>query len=293
MARQQYVEAGYVNVVATPHPKGVYHRILKLAADKSAERPVSYRGDYRAAITQPSAIADTEGMYSFQLVTWVEVNPDEPTINKAVLKKADFPREGREFALKYGVNGRVLYCILDETIHWLTVELKNEDGQTISPTTVETIFSKLFSPETLGVNAELVEVTVVPKDDALEYVLGFSRLDKIDILVKRPNDDDITKDANRVLQRLIDEKAKSEETVLTRMPKTDGLELDDEHMRLARVAALNGYVDSSGVDEQGLHDKRSTRKVPKVVRRVVQKGASYFASLRSLAKEARDNHEQL
>jgi hypothetical protein len=288
MAKQEYIEAAFLNVVATPHPTGVYPRLMKLAADRSAERPVSYRGAFRAAITAPSPIADSEGLYSFQLVAWLEVNPDEPTINKAALKKAAFPREGREFAKQYGVNGRVFYCILNEKTHWVTAELKNEDGQNITPRILETIFTKLLSPETLGIDAELVEVTVVPKDDALDFVLGFKRLDKVDILVKRPNDDDITGHANRVLQRLIDEKAKSLETVLTRMPKTDGLELDEDHTTLAQVAAINGHVDSTGLDDHDQHGKRSTRELPKVVRRILQQGTSYFAALRSIARQAGD-----
>lgn len=289
MAQQEYVEAAFVNVVATPHPKGVYPRLFRSAA----ERAVTYRGTSRAAITALSAIPGSDGFYSFQLVAWTEVNPDEPTINKAALKKADFPREGREFVSKYGVNGRVFYCILDEQSHLVTVELKNEDGQTITPGILERIFTRLFSPEVLSTRAELVEVTVVPKDDALEYVLGFDRLDKVTILVKRPNDDDITADTNRVMKRLTDLNAKSEESVLSRMPKTDGITLDEEHLMLARVGAVNGHVDSSGVDTEGKHDKRSTREVPKVVRRLLEKGTSYFATLRGIAAQARDNKEQL
>lgn len=281
MAEQEYIEAGFLNVVATPHPKGVYPRLLGAAAEK----PVYFRGSFKAAITKPSPIADSPGFYSFQLVAWLEINPDEPTINKAALKKAAFPREGREFTRQYGVNGRVFYCILNEKTHIITVELKNEDGQRITPGSLERIFERLLSPQILGIKSELVEVTTIPKDDALEYVLGFKRLDRVEILVKRPNEDDLTSPANRVLQRLIDNKAKSELSVLTRMPKTDGLELDDEHLMLAEVGAVNGHVDSSGLDEADQHGKRSTREVPKIVRRILQKGTSYFAALRALAKE--------
>ena len=281
MAIQEYVEAAFLNVVATPHPKGVYPRLLTAAAEK----PIYFRGSFKAAITKPSEIADSPGFYSFQLVAWLEINPDEPTIDKSALKKAQFPREGREFTRQYGVNGRVFYCILNEREHVITAELKNEDGQKITPGTLERIFGRLLSPQVLGIKAELVEVTVLPKDDALDYVLGFKRLDKVEILVKRPNEDDITTETNRVLKRLMENKAKSELSVLTRQPKTDGLELDDEHMMLARVGAVNGNVDSSGLDEAEQHGKRSTREVPKIVRRVLQKGTSYFAALRALAKE--------
>lgn len=287
MAQEEILEAAFVNVVATPHPKGVYPRLLKTAAEK----PVYFRGSFKAAITALSPIAKEDGLYSFQLVAWMEIDPDEPTIDKAALKKAKFPREGREFTRQYGVNGRVFYCILDERKHLITAETRNSDGQKISPGMLERIFTRLLSPEILGIKSELVEVTVVPKDDAIDYVLGFARLDRVEILVKRPNNDDITAVANRVLQRLKDEKAKSEEIILTRMPKTDGLELDKEHELLARVGARNGHVDSSGVDEAGVHGKRSTREVPKIVRRVLQRGTSYFAALINVAKGARRDRD--
>ncbi len=286
---QEFIEAAFLNVVATPHPKGVYPRLLRAAAEK----PITYWGAFKAAITRASAVSGSEGFYSFQLVAWLEVDPEQPAIDKAALKKAKFPREGRNFTAQYGVNGRVFYCILDEKTHTLTVELKNDDGQRITPGRLEMIFRELLSPEVLGSKAEEVEVTTIPKDDAIDYVLGFERLDKVDILVKRPNSDDITKDTNRVMNRLKKLQAKSERSVLVRQPKTDGLELDEEHLRLARVGAVNGHVDSSGLDEDGKHGKRSTKEVPKIVRRVLQKGASYLAVLRNIAKEARNSHKQL
>lgn len=283
------LEVGFLNIVATPHPKGVYLRLLNTAAEK----PVAFWGDFRAAITKPVALHDDATFHTFQMVIWLEVNSDEPTIDKAALKKAGFPREGREFTAKYGVNGRVFYCIFDEKKHLLTAELRNEDRKTVSPGRLERIFVELLSPEVLGAESELVEVTVIPTDDAIAYVLGLSRLDKVEILVKRPNQDDITSETNRVMAALIEQNAKSERRVISRQPQTDGIELSDENTTYARVAAHNGHVDSSGLDEEGVHDKRSTKEVPKVVKRVIAKGVSYLAALRNVAREARANREQL
>lgn len=283
------LEVGFLNIVATPHPKGVYRRLLEL----SAERPVSFWGDYKAAITKPIGLHEDETFRSFQLIIWLEINPDEPTIDKSVLKKAKFPREGREFTAKYGVNGRVFYCLFDEETHQLIVELRNEDGQTVSPRRLERIFVELMSPEVLGAKTEEVEVTVIPTDDAISYVLGLKRLDKVEILVKRPNQDDITTETNRVMNDLIEQNAKSERRIISRQAKTDGIDLSDVNEVYARVAAHNGHVDSSGLDENGDHDTRSTKEVPKIVRRAVGAGVSFLAALRNLAREARDNREQL
>lgn len=284
-----FIEAGFLNIVATPHPKGVYKRLLNVAA----ERPVSFWGPMKAAITEPLELHDDPSFLTFQLVIWTEVNPNEPAVNKTQLKKAAFPREGKSFVAEYGVNGRVFYCVFDVETHTLTAELRNEDGQTVSPRRLERIFVDLLSPEVLGSDAEEVEVTVIPTDDAVEYVLGLTRLDKVEILVKRPNADDITSATQQVMNELIEQNAKSERRVVTRQAKTDGIELSEENETYARVAAHNGYVDASGLDEDGEHDKRSTREVPKVVRTAIAAGTSFLVALRGVAKLAREHHDKL
>lgn len=281
------VEAGFLNIVATPHPEGVYERLLRLAS----EHPVNFWGSMRAAITDPIRLHDDPSFLSFQLVIWTEVNPNEPAIDKAQLKKASFPREGKSFVAAYGVNGRVFYCVFDIKTHMLTVELRNEDGQTVSAQRLERIFTDLLSPEILGADSEEVEVTVIPTDDAVDYVLGLNRLDKVEILVKRPNADDISSSTATIMNGLMAQNVKSERRVLARQAKTDGIVLSEENDTFARVAAHNGYVDTSGLDENGQHDKRSTREVPKIVREVVASGTSFLVALRNIAKIARQDND--
>lgn len=286
---QPIVEVAFLNIVATPHPEGVYERLIRFAA----HHPVSYWGSNRAAITRPAKARDDSGFLTFTLFLWTEVNPDEPAINKAELEKASFPDEGREFTARYGVNGRSFTCVFDPTIHLLSVEIKNEDGKTVSPERLRKIWVELLSPEVLGKDAELVEVTVVPTEGALSYVLGLEQLNRIEILVKRPNADDFTSDTNRIMRNLIQQNAKSEKRVLTRQPKTDGLVLDEESLAYASVAAHNGYVNADGLDTNGERAKRSTKEVPRIKRYAVAAGDLFSAAVRAIAREARDAHSKL
>lgn len=284
----EYTLAAFLNVVATPHPKGVYERLFRTAAHQI----IQYWGSEHAAISDLLEIPGEDELFQFSLSLWVEIDPDEPTIRKEDLAKAGFPREGREFTNKYGVNGRVFTCILDTKTHVVTVELKNEDGKTLAAGRAERIFQHLLAPQILGAESEMVEVTLIPQDDALEYVLGFKRLDRLEILVKLPNNDDITTETKRVLDKLRAQQAKAEKSVLVRMPKTDGLEPDEEHMIQARVAAAgNGRVDAVGLDENDEKGERSTKEKPKIVRHILQKGQSYLAALRGVARKARDDHD--
>lgn len=284
-----FLEACFLNIVATPHPKGVYERLLK----EAAEKPVNFWGAQKAAITEPLTLDEDPSFLTFQLVIWTEVNPSEPAINKANLKKASFPREGKNFVAEYGVNGRVFYCVFDTQTHVLAVEIRNDDGKTVSPNRLQRIFIDLMSPEIIGADSEEVEVTVIPTDDAVEYVLGLDRLDKVVIFVKRPNNDDITSDTHRVMADLIAQRAKSEKRELSRQAKTDGIELSEENEAYARVAARNGHVDASGLDETGHHDRRSTREVPKIVKVAIEGGTSFLVALRNIARSARAENEKL
>lgn len=287
---KEYTIAAFLNVVATPHPVGVYERLIK----QGANQIVHYWGAYHAAISEIIKIPGEDALFNFTLSTWIEIDPDEPTIRKEDLVKSGFPREGREFTHNYGVNGRVFSCILDTKNHLLTVELKNEDGKKLSATRAELIFQKILSPAILGADSESVEVALLPQDDALEYVLGFRRLDRVEIFVKLPNNDDSTTETNRVLNALREQNAKSDKSVLTRAPKTDGLVPDADHMIKARVAASgNGKVETSGLDENGEKGERSTKEKPKIVRRILQKGQSYLAVIRNIAREARDDHDPI
>ncbi|WP_156839892.1 DUF4747 family protein [Novosphingobium aquimarinum] len=287
---EEYTQAALLNVVATPHPEGVYERLLRSAA----YNVVQYWGSEHAAISPLRKVRNQDGFFDFSLSLWIEINPDEPTIRKEDLAKANFPREGREFSEAYGINGRVFTCVLDTQTHVITVELKNEDGKRLSAGRAELIFQNLLSPLVLGADAEDVEVTLIPQDDALDYVLGFNRLDRLEILVKLPNNDDITTETNRVLGRLREMNAKSEKSVLSRLAGTDGIEPDEEHQTLARVAAAgNGKVETVGLDEDGEKSERSTREKPKIVRYILQRGQSYLGAIRSVARQARDDHDPI
>ena len=119
-----------------------------------------------------------------------------------------------------------------------------------------------------------------------------SRLDKVEILVKRPNQDDITDKANAIMAELMEQGAKSEDRVLTRAGGADSLELNEENRIRAEVAATNGYVKSSGRDEDDEPDKRSTKEYPKILRIIVDAGESFIGKVRDAARHATSRSSQ-
>ena len=282
MAEEIVQAIGFLNIVATPHPAGVYERLLAQCADTA----VTFYGDQTAAITKPRKVRNADNLIEGRLVVWTDIDESQPGINKRSLSEVRLSDMNFTVPRDLGFNGRVFTYVLNTTAHVLALEIRNEFGQTISPMRAKRIFDKLLSPLVLGLDTELVEVTVIPEDDALSRVLGLDRLDKVEILVKRPNEDDITTETNAVMAELMAQKAKSEDRVLTREARSDGLELSEENMARARVAANNGYVSSSGRDDDGETVRRSTKEYPKVVRWVIDAGATFASTIREAARNA-------
>jgi hypothetical protein len=282
MADEQIVEIGFLNIVATPHPAGVYDRLLRVAAGHQ----VQFFGDQKAAITAPRAASGEPHLLQGRIVVWTDIDEDQPGVNKRDLSPVRLADMDFSVPTNLGFNGKAFIFVFNTASHILAMEARNEFGQTLSTRRAKRIFDRLLSSATLGLDAELVEVTVIPEDDALAFVLGLDRIDKVEILVKRPNEDDITTKTNEIMAELMRQNAKSEDRILIREAGSEGIELSEENMIRAEVAASNGYVKSSGRDVEGETDTRSTKEYPKILRLVVDAGESFISKVRDAARNA-------
>jgi hypothetical protein len=282
MAEDRTITVGFLNVVATPHPPGIYPASLADLANK----PVRVRGNDWAIITAPKQVSGEPDLWEGIVSVWTDVDASEPSINKATFQRQDVEAALKKIFAERGFNNRSFAYVLDDQTHKVAVELKNEGGKTISILQISRIFDLLLSK--LNREGQTYEVTVVPEEDAIERVLGLKRLDRVDILLKRPNiGDHDSGDADQVLQELHEQNIKQAEYTFSRQPGTDGIHLNQENETRAEVAAQNGYVKSSGIDEYDNRDKRSTKEYPKVVPLVLAAGAIAIALLRNEAKRFR------
>jgi hypothetical protein len=283
MAEDRTITVGFLNIVATPHPEGIYPESLAAVANK----PVRVRGNDWAIITKPRPSRGEEGLFEGVISVWTDIDASEPSINKATFERQNVEDALRKIFEERGFNNRSFTYVLDNQTHRVAAELKNEAGKTISVLQVGRIFDLLLSK--LNREGQTFEVTVVPEEDAIDRVLGLSRLDRVDILLKRPNiGDHDDGDAEEVLRELYEQNIKQAEYTFARQPGTDGIHLNEENTTKAEVAAENGYVRSSGLDEYGNKDRRSTKEYPKIVPLTLAAGAIAIALLRREAKRFRN-----
>lgn len=283
MAEGNVIAVGFLNVVASPHPKGIYARSLAAVANK----PVNYRGKDYAVILTPHQSTEDDQLWDGALSVWTDIDATEPSIDKSTFERQDVGEELRKVFAARGFNNRGFNYILDERSHTIAVELLNEAGKTLSVRSAERIFELAFS--SLNKKGQTYDVTIKPEEDALEKVLDFARLNRVHIVLKRPNPGDHHgSDANEVLRELEEQNMKEAQYTFVRQPGTDSIRLNEENRSLAAVAAAgNGHVDSSGVDEDDEHRKRSTREYPRVVRRTLAAGTAFLAALRTEATRYR------
>ncbi|RUW32296.1 DUF4747 family protein [Mesorhizobium sp. M1E.F.Ca.ET.041.01.1.1] len=266
-----------LNVSASPHPAGVYVDIL----NRAARHPVNFWGDLFATISEPTLIEP--GFYRGGLFVWTEIDKTEPAINKAKLEEIPFRNLDLDIPDDIGFNGRVFQYILRERDHALFLETRNDFNKRISPTRARTIFSLLFDPDIQGLEAPLVEVTVIPEEDALKRILAIPKLKRLHIHIVRPNADGISPQG--ILDKLVNQGAKSQDIVLVAAPGPEGLKPNEETTTQAEVGSYDGYVEGAGTEEDGESVSLSTKQHPRVIRRVLGELGSAFDEALAVARE--------
>jgi hypothetical protein len=190
-------QAGFISVAASPHPVGVYAAAIRSVANS----PIQYHGSSYAAIGPASPNRDDPTIHEGVIAVWTDVSTDEPSIDKATLEEVALDEEPKSLFKKRGFNNRAFSYVLDETSHHIAVELLNEQGKTLSARQADRIFEKALSR--LNREEQTHEVTVVPEADALATVLSLPCLDRLKIVIKRPNPGDhLDTDAAEVLREM-------------------------------------------------------------------------------------------
>lgn len=277
MTRNPSTEYAILNIAANPHPDGIYFELLQ----RAALQRVNYWGAHFATISSPKKV--DEGFYQGRLVTWVEIDTSEPAVDLNELDPVDFGDLDFVLPSNIGFNGRVFLYTFRESDHLLFIEVLNEFGKRISASMAQKIFQLLLSPEILGVDAALVEVTTIPEEDALKRIWKIDKLKRLKIHIVRPNADDI--DPAIVLEELIAQGARSQDIILVASSQSDGIEPNDRTRMQAEVAEHNGYVEGSGQDADGSKIELSTKAYPRVIRRTLGEFGGYLSLALQVAKD--------
>lgn len=271
------VEYSILNISASPHPDGVYKDVLT----QVALNPINYWGDHFATISEP--VEDEKGFYRGRIVSWVEIDKSQPAVHKDKLEEVDFDQLNFRIPDNIGFNSKTFLYVFRERDHLMFIETKNELGQSLSTSRTRRIMQMLMSQPILGKGAPLIEVTVIPEEDAVKRILSLPKLKRLRIHIVRPNADDL--DVQKVLDRLQRQGIRSDDRVLVASSENEGIIPDEETKLEAEVAEFNGFVQGVGYEEDGTRVDLSTKEYPRTIKKRVGQLGSSFAEIMAVAKE--------
>lgn len=271
---------GVFNVVAQPHPEGIYRKIFELAGRNTAG--VNFFGDHFARVSPPTV--STDGVFRGRLAIWTEIDPSEPVIFKESLEQSLL--EDTELSVPDGVgfNSKIFYFAFRESDHTLFVELENDSSNTISTSRVQKAFSKIF--EHLVVDGvDDIAVHQKSQKNAVDRVLAIPRLRKIEIVVNIPNPDDMHDAVQEIWDEINEMNAKKLATEIVKAPGKDTLVLNHRYRAMAEVAKDNGYVSGEGYTAEGEKVERSTKEYPEVIEALLEEGETEYRKVKQIASE--------
>jgi hypothetical protein len=273
------IEVAALNITASPHPSGIYLKLLQVVAGTE----VALWGSDRAKITDPRPIDGNDDAFFGEILIWAHIDTEGPWINKDTDTEAtpeDMEAVVEALPENLEPNFRTFTYVLNHSAHIIVFECRNEAGQRLAPKRARRMFGMLFE----GLPADLpeVDVTVIPEEESLERILSIKRLRKLDIFISRPNPDDLGDDFKRIMDGLLAEGARSQKIEKIKAAKQPTLRPSEETRRLATIASMNGYVSGEGRDESGASVFESTEGHPKV--RKLDVNTSSFATIVSAAR---------
>lgn len=244
MVEDRRIPVYALNVAASPHPPGVYLRLLT----KAAKFVVPAHGSDWAKITAPSRPKMHDDLYTGRILVWTEIDlkgkwydtSKDAELSEEIRKTINIPPNAKP-------NYRAFDYVFSEKKHRLYFEATNDLGKSIGPTVARRVLLQLLSRDLQGLEEPSVEVTLVPKDGTVRRILAIPGLRKLTIRVVLPNPD-ATDPATlrRVRARLQNARAKSLEETYVKQPRAKRLIATDEIRDTAEVAALNGFVSGEG-----------------------------------------------
>ncbi|AWD21269.1 DUF4747 family protein [Fuscovulum blasticum] len=270
---------GVFNIVAHPHPKGTYEKVL-LAAGKLPDG-VRFHGDHYARVSPPKK--ESDGFYRGRLAVWTEIDQREPVIFKQSLEQALLNDAGISLPSDVGFNSRIFYFSFRESDHTLFVELENDEGAKISPGRVASAFSAILKAVRIS-GLDSLEAFSKTNVDAIDRIFRMGKLRKIKIVVNAPNPDDLDADLARVYGVMSSMGAKTIDTTLTKARGEDSIKLNDFYRAMVVASSDNGYSKADGVDDAGEKIVLSTKDHPQVIVDEIQGEESSYSKILGVAK---------
>lgn len=267
MTRTRTIKVAALNIAMhRPHSPERYVQALK---DAEAMKLAIKLGELHGAFLGTLNVMNWEERgVTGEIYRFVQLDPKEPWFN-SLTKEAATPEEREKVMIPEHMlpHLRRIHFHFRPKRHELWYVCQDRKAR-LGPKTAELFFQRLFEALRKKKDYPLIEVTSLPAADAVDDVLGIASLEKLEILLKRPNADDGDADEERFLRRLEKQNASRSVTTLVAV-KGQSIAPDDDTRDLANAASRNGNVIGTGHNEHGRPVVESTVERPLILPEIV------------------------
>lgn len=259
MSRNKNLTLGAINIVQHPHSAERYVNLFKqLSENKSS---IKILGQCYGSFSRIEVNLE-EGYILGKIYKFTEINKNAPWLNlkehSQILDEEGKPKALVEEHIKPNSKEVFFYFIIKN--HRLVF-----DRKAISAKSIKNFFDSLILntdiSEEFDINKKSINITIEQSAESLEEILKLHHINKIDLVIHRPNPDDLYEDLeNGIKQRLQNMDA----DIFSQTFKSEQASIrpDDELKRYMHVARSNGKVEIRGKNEDGKSVIESTESHP-------------------------------
>ncbi len=259
MNKMKNLTLSAINIVQHPHGKQRYINLFKeLNKNKNG---IKISGQYYGQLNRIE-INTEEGYILGKIYRYTEINKNAPWLNikenSQILDEDGNPKALVEEHLKPNSKEIYFYFIINN--HRLVF-----DKGVISPKFIKNFFENLISntefPKEIDINKQSIKITIEQSAESLEKILKLHHINKIDLVINRPNPDDFYDDLENGMKLRL-ERMHADMYMQTIKSEHASIEPDDILKKYMDVARSNGKVEVRGRNESGKSVTESTEYHP-------------------------------
>lgn len=289
--RPKLIRLGMLNIeMHRPHSPERYVRLFQQAFSMGAKVQLdSLHVCMLGQLDQPD-LQDSTAPLAGEIFRFVQLDPSDPWFNTRTNRPAD-DNEVEQINIPDHLLPhlqRVPFVFFPHA-HRLVVVTRmgrvaayQQKRAALGPSTAAKFFRRLFGQDELRQVFNQVNVTTIPRADAVSAILAMPQIERLTMVLTRPNPgDDGEDESKRLLQRMEQQNARRV-TIELDAADAQGLTPDEQTQDVAEQAAQSGHV-TAKVRESGRVVERSTEGMPRIE---VAELRERTQSLRELLKQS-------
>lgn len=241
MPRLKAIDVGVINIKIHPHTAERYvdliQEVFKIG-DKVPIRGSDWGMPNR--ISHAKSIAELSGTF----YKFLQINKNDPWLDTRERKpiKTEDGKPIPQVDDYKKPNVKEIEFVFFPEHHFLFYNIKS-----LSPNSAKKLLEGLFQHHNIIQKYGKVDVEVVSSTEVIEKILKIPFLTKLEIMVTRPNGDDISDQEKKILKRMEKQGVRTLKEITT-SEKNEGIKPDDDTKALMKVALSDGSVNAIGYE---------------------------------------------